>query len=631
MPTLEERLSNTRGLTSPVPEKPKRSLADLQDAFLKRDARFDNSGIPLLAFRAGLSRRDTDQEKRAFLALKTGKDGFTQDKYGRYAVTPSGMKRLGLEPNDKPTLIDKPGMEKGDIADMAGVAPSVIGGVGMATAATGVGFLPGMALAGLGAAGGKAIGEITESRHNLQSPKEVATDLLKEGVAGATGEGLARGAGALGRKILAPEASRMTTKSRQLLREAIDLGVQPKPQRLTHAPIQGRVQGMLDKIFGDPKASQNARALHREMFRLKRASGRKVASTTVGDAVSVDVSSARKALSDWAQGAYAGIDKATGNGAIFPTASLKRTASEILDALPKNKEGNPVFTSPEMRRFLTDALDMDDALTASQLQAVRQRLWDAMDNRTLVPGMSSRYAKLLRDAATESYDDAVTLGTISPEARGLISEVNKRYAREIAKFDDALISRIIRDPGAAGRLEPEEIVSAVFKKGKSSKLNRLNEILSEDTKGQMRREAMETLMDDLTSRGSDVLERFFDGKRFLTTLDKYGDETLDAMFGSETRKRLYRLGEITQLISDAPDSGGLVAAHIAVRPWANLSKLVKLRLISGAMNSKTGLKYLTEGLDVPNTRAASMFVTRLTALTNQMYEDSNIGTPNGSQ
>ena len=50
-------------------------------------------------------------------------------------------------------------------------------------------------------------------------------------------------------------------------------------------------------------------------------------------------------------------------------------------------------------------------------------------------------------------------------------------------------------------------------------------------------------------------------------------------------------------------SGGIVAANIALHPIRNLGKLVQLRILAKFMNSKTGIKWLTEGIRAPRTRA----------------------------
>lgn len=610
------------------------------DLLTRTDRAVDDSGIPHMGLRAGLSRADTDEEKDLFLTKMVGRSGFTKDKFGRYAITPKGKKILGIEAGDRPTLIDSPaihGIEKGDFADMAGSLPPVIGGIGGAMAATGVGLVPGMALTALGAAGGKGIDEAIEAMQgrNLQSPLDVGKDLAIEGGLTAAGEGVARGLGAVGRYALAPERKRMTHQGRKLLREAKELGVNPPASSITRAPIQGSVSGMVRRFFGSADDAMNSRAINREMFNLRKSAGKNTLKSTLGETVEKDIKRARGALSRWAKIYYGKIDEVLGGEAVFPTASLKQTAADILSEMPLGTNGKPVFTSPETQKLISDALGMEDFITSSQLQAVRQRLWDAIDDKTLVPGLGSRNARLLRDAATQSYDDAVSIGKVSPDVAELIKKVNSRYSKEIKKFDDALVSRITREPGLAGRIEPETIVPMLFKKGQHSAINRILPMMNETTKGKFRRVAMDDLFRTMVARDPKTpLESVFTGNNFLKTLDDYGQETLDAVFGKEVRKRLYRLGEVVHLISPEGESGSIVAANIAVRPWAHLGKLAQMGIISKIMSSKAGLKYLTEGFDLPKTRAASMFTTRLATMIKAVHEDKTSGTMepiNGSQ
>jgi len=645
----------------------------MRDELNKFDPDVDPSGIPSNALRAGLSRADTPEESELFLTEKLGKDGWTKDKYGQFAVTPKGKEILGLEPGDKPTVIDRPmlqGIEVGDFADMAGTLPVVGGGIAGGLAATGLGVLPAMGVAAITAAGAKGFDESIEALQgrNLQSPKEVAVDLAKEGGQVALGEGISRGVGFVGKRLIAPEAHRMTGQSRQLLKEAQEIGVTPAASTITKAPIQGTVAGMAKKVLGDPLEAKNAKALVKEVHRLRTGAGPKNLKVSLGDAIQADVKSAKAAFSEWARGAYKEIDDMVGGNAIYPTASLKATARDILESFPMSN-GKRAFTESGLGKHLEDIMGLDDHITGQHLQTIRRFFGDSIDDTTLAPGVGSRYSAMLKNAATKGYDDAVEEGLAPEEAIKLLKATNARYAKEIQTFDDALITRINKRPGLANSLEPEMIADALFKKERSSALKRIMPMLSEETKSSLRRASIDKLFENITTRSTKgPLQAMFDGKRFLDGLDSYGDEALDAMFGKETRKELYRLGEVTHLLSATTDSGSIVAAAIAVRPWAHIGKLAQLGLLRSIMNSKTGLKYLTEGFELPKkaikwkgkqlryptktvvrdgvekkvlgdevalrTEDAMMFATRFITLMNAAHKDSTSGPPepkNGSQ
>ena len=71
----------------------KEGLVDLQNDLLQRDSDFDLSGVPDFGLRSGLSRADTDEERKAYLDKWAGPKGWTQDRFGNYALTPAGDRK----------------------------------------------------------------------------------------------------------------------------------------------------------------------------------------------------------------------------------------------------------------------------------------------------------------------------------------------------------------------------------------------------------------------------------------------------------------------------------------------------------------------------------------------------------
>jgi len=68
----------------------------------------ENDGVKFSRFT--LSRLDTNTEKEDYLNLTVGYDGWTTDKFGRYALTQKGLELLGepaLLPNEKGRVIDE--------------------------------------------------------------------------------------------------------------------------------------------------------------------------------------------------------------------------------------------------------------------------------------------------------------------------------------------------------------------------------------------------------------------------------------------------------------------------------------------------------------------------------------------
>ena len=92
------------------------------------------TGVRSASLRSSLSAAETNPEQEAILQ-KFGlqSEDYLRDSRGRLAVTPEGGKKLGLELSEN-TLIDEEGFSRYDLADIAGIAPEVIGGIGGAIA-----------------------------------------------------------------------------------------------------------------------------------------------------------------------------------------------------------------------------------------------------------------------------------------------------------------------------------------------------------------------------------------------------------------------------------------------------------------------------------------------------------------
>ncbi len=656
-------------------EKAGESITDFRNDILQTDPGFDPSGVPDFGLRSGLSRADTVKERKAFLDKWAGPKGWTQDRFGAYALTPAGMTRLGHPHKGKPVLIDEPwSLTRYDIADITGEAPAIAGATAAGLATGGAGFLTGIAATAAGAGIGKAIGEGAEELRgeNLQTFPQVAGDVGEEALYGALGEGAFRSVlKPIGKKILSPRTRHMTPERTALSQQAEAMGTRPNVTQIAPSPLLARYQSLAKMIFGNPLAKGNAQAITKEMNRLRTATGGKMGPKDLGDIpglsiegptpsgtlaegvnvgprsartpaaeaslqriaarqgelgkgarrelgerLTEDISRYRRALARWSSGVTKQIDEMVQGEPIVPLKGLKGRAEEILETLPRDAEGNITMASKEMVAALEDIQKLPDFYTTGEMQQVTSQLFNAIGDETIVPGITGRNARLLWRASTDTYDDIV-----EPTARKMVQDFRGRYRREITRFDNALIERIIKSPKLAGRLEPEEIVGAVFAKGKSSKIGRLKAVVTPQTWNEVKRSAMEEVLGKLSKRGDDPFEAMFQGKQFLEALDSYGSDTLDTMFGKSLARDLYRLGRVTQLVTqEAKMTGGLVAASLALHPLKNLGRLTRLFIGGEILNTPFAIRWLTEGLKAPNTRRGAAAITRLTVFIKALAE-----------
>jgi len=180
-PTVEEQIK----INDLVAER--RRLArrsSLQSRSREQEQLFDTkSGVKDAGFRAALSFAETAAEEDAILKQKYGfaEGDFTRDKRGRLAITKSGGQKLGID-LEKDTLVDETGFSRYDFADLTGIAPEIVGGVG--------GAIAGLPLGPVGVIGGSVTGTMAgagleESIEAIlgvskQSGAEIAKDIAIE-------------------------------------------------------------------------------------------------------------------------------------------------------------------------------------------------------------------------------------------------------------------------------------------------------------------------------------------------------------------------------------------------------------------------------------------------------------------
>ena len=269
-PTIDESIRIQRAIRQ---QQDRESfLPSLSQKTPKAEQKFDTtSGIKNTALRAALSTAEINTEQDAVLK-KFGMDetDFTRDNRGRLALTPSGASKLGIQ-IDKDTLIDEEGFSRYDFADLAGIAPELVGAVAGALkgAAVGTGIAPGIGTiiggaigAGLGSGTGAAAEEAVEALAGTskQSAKEIAKDIGKEAAIGFAADLTFGTAGAIfrgGRKMLTG-TDKITPEELATIRKAKELGIEPSIGTLRGPAVIARQQAIIEKIFGtSPRLKKN--------------------------------------------------------------------------------------------------------------------------------------------------------------------------------------------------------------------------------------------------------------------------------------------------------------------------------------------------------------------------------------
>lgn len=586
------------------------------DALSGRDPGIDyKTGIPSAMFRAGFSRMTNDAEKENYLNKFVGTDKWGKDSSGAYYIKPEGLRKFGLTSN-VPVSIDEQTATRYDIADVAGDAPAIAGGVGAGIAASGAGLIPGMALAGLGAAGGKAIDEIVKNQQGLQikSPSEVASTLGQEAIGGAVGEGVGRGLIAAGRFALGPGAARMTPEKKALADAAIEQGFKVRPGSVTDAPLLARWEGMIRKIFGDLNEAENKRAAEAGMARLQ-GGGAKVGMEEAGEAVQQSIRKSRVSFAQAMSKRYGEVDNLVGNVPIVPTAPLKTQAELLLDAMPKTAEGTVVGGKD---KFLRDIISMDERMTVAQAQRLRAMLREAAESPDIVPDIAMHEARVLRKSVDSAFDEAARNAPagippqVANEAILKLRAADAAYRNGIQQFDKPVIKSITKD-ASRGTVDPDMVVDNIIKPERIVRLRQVKALVPASEWGKVQTAHADDLLNNLVKQTPDPLKSVFDGQAFRGALDKYGREVLTEVHGPQWVDAAYKYANALMLAEKQMGfSGGIVAANVALHPVQNLPLLTWLRGLAHVMQSPTAFKYLTDGIKLnPATKEGAAAITRV--------------------
>jgi hypothetical protein len=337
--------------------------------------------------RFGYGRMDTDKERENYLRSTVGEGGFRKDALGRFVLTQQGRKNLGMGAGQD-LAIDEEGLSYGDFKEFLGQSGMpMAAGIGAALMASGVGFVPGVLIAGGAAAAGKALDEGVEYAQGLQdqSFQDVMRDAAFEGLFSAGGEGLGRGVSKLfGRMIKGPGGAENEVL-RQQARELLDRNFRPTVAGATDEgfrPILNRLQSVYEAVFPNKKAAtQNLDNVVAELRALR----------------SVDPA----ALDDLSDIVRRDIDK------LYSTADEDLlSAQKVLDTTV-NKEIGKVMTGLRrdgvVPKDLAEVLQLSKRLFDENLDSVFSKANKVLRGQAIVPtaGIKKELDRLVNESAAD--------------------------------------------------------------------------------------------------------------------------------------------------------------------------------------------------------------------------------------
>jgi len=300
-PNVEERIKIANILRDRGAGKQVSNEASEQD---KLEQLFDtNTGIKSASLRAALSAAENNDEEAAILAkFDIGEDLYVRDKRGRLALTPEGAAKFGQE-TDKNILIDEDGFSRYDLADLAGIAPELIGGIGGAIAgqiAIPIPILGAAIGAGLGAGGGQGVEEIIEAGAGVsrQSAGEIAKDIATEAAIGFVGDGLFGLLGkafGIGKKSMTA-GKELTAEELEIAGKSIEMDILPSLSAIRAPSVIARTQAIGEKIFKtSDRLKKNGEVMAQKINDFKLQAGSNTADEA-GDALLQGLKENNKAL-----------------------------------------------------------------------------------------------------------------------------------------------------------------------------------------------------------------------------------------------------------------------------------------------------------------------------------------------
>ena len=478
-------------------------------------------------------RMDTQEEKANYLKTVVGEDGYRTDALGRLLLTSEGREKLGME-KGKDIAIDEEGFSFNDVKEFAGAtALPILGGTGMAIAASGVGFIPGMFLVGLATGAGKLLDEGIEYAEGLQrqTAGEVARDVAFESAFGFLGEGAGRFiSGAFGRLIKGPggaDAELKKAGARELLAKKFRPTIAGATDE-TFRPILNRLQAVYEGVFPNAKAAEaNMRAIMAEIKNLGVVDD--AAMEGLNKAVKADIDQLYKNADDtlaevqksFSRSTEKEIDKIMSslrNDEIVPKDLVnvirmrKKTFDEDVDRVytkvNESLKGQKIVPTASIKqaadmfsrqtiapiaetKFIKLINDLDNFATVEEVSRIRTGLLEATRNPGLIAEADVGALGGLRSSIDDAFMDAelnlktlaagrpkkgtIELTTSAKEAGEnlrILRKANNFYRRGVARFDNVVVQDIIK-AAKKGQLNTKAIFNEIIQKDNTEAFDQL--------------------------------------------------------------------------------------------------------------------------------------------------------------
>ena len=304
----------------------------------------------------------------------------------------------------------------------------------------------------------------------------------------------------------------------------------------------------------------------------------------------------------------------------------------LLHAVPEAER--PIFKQMLAREVFDDVLNKSLNRTTNEYSGFGfldtwQNIKPSIKKTLFGDVNSEKIEKLAQAIAAKNgkFSDKEIQVLLNSDESKLISLLNQKYS-ELAKqdkvFSQSWLKKLLSD-----NAEMEQVIDYIFRPKSSGQISKAKNFLGGQDGGtwnQVRQLAMLKLLEKVATQepGKDVI---FNGPAFKKALDHYGKETLHAMFGKDLTKDLYKYAAQVTVLTSKNQSGGIVAANVALSPVRQgirkaAGPLFFLKVFSHLFNQPGFVDYMTVGMKYPGVRKGADALSRVNAMasSHEIYE-----------
>ncbi|MDF2995832.1 MAG: hypothetical protein K0R27_1469 [Xanthobacteraceae bacterium] len=242
-----------------------------------------------------------------------------------------------------------------------------------------------------------------------------------------------------------------------------------------------------------------------------------------------------------------------GRDAIVDMTPVREQVAQIRSSLPPTRErivdGQPVaggpsaeFTPQGLNRLLTGVDDIADTISIDQARQMRSIVSDAIDDKTILPGVPERNLLQLRQSLTAAIDGSVERAG-SPALRNALGQANSYYRDNVDRFSRSGVRETYLEPTQTGFVEDNQIVSRLLSgRGNPGAIREIRDTMGAESPewAATRRNAIEQILD--TGRNKTLYgRRVVDMNGLNARLNSLDDETVQELFGVSNAQQLRNL------------------------------------------------------------------------------------------